>query len=79
MGLIWYQDVFKIGAGEGMYRWGLRRGHSFSLGIHTMIFHVKIYAIKACIMETIEKGFAGRNIIYFLMVRQPSRPLKAFT
>jgi len=40
----------------------LRRGHSFSLGIHTTIFHVEIYAIKACIMENIEKGFTGRNI-----------------
>jgi hypothetical protein len=45
-----------------VYRWGLRRGHSFSLGIHTMIFQVEIYAIKVCIMENIEKGYAGRNI-----------------
>jgi len=45
-----------------VYRWGLRRGHSFSLGIHTVIFQVEIYAIKACIMENIEKGHAGRNI-----------------
>jgi len=45
-----------------VYRGGSRKGHSFSLGIHTMLFQVEIYAIKACIMENIEKGYTGRNI-----------------
>jgi hypothetical protein len=45
-----------------VYRWGPRRGHSFSLGIRTTIFKVEIYAIKACIMETIAKGYTGGNI-----------------
>jgi ribonuclease HI len=27
-----------------------------------MVFQVEIYAIKACIMENIEKGYRGRNI-----------------
>ena len=40
---------------------GLEKGHSFILGIHTMIFQVEIYAIMACIMENIEKGYTGRN------------------
>ena len=63
-GLVWYQDRSKTnkGTGAGVYRWGLRREHSFSLGIHTTIFQVKIYATKAYIMENIEKGYAGRNI-----------------
>jgi hypothetical protein len=45
-----------------VYRWGSRRGHSFSLGLHTTVFQAEIYAIKACIMEYIEKGCTGRNI-----------------
>jgi ribonuclease HI len=40
----------------------LRRGHSFSLGLHTTVFQAEIYAIKACIMENIENGYTGRNI-----------------
>jgi hypothetical protein len=36
--------------------------HSFSLGHHTTVFQAEIYAIKACIMENIEKGYKGRNI-----------------
>ena len=40
----------------------MRWEHSFSLGIHTTIFQVEIYAIKACIMENIEKGYTGKNI-----------------
>jgi hypothetical protein len=43
------------------YRWGLRRGHSYNLGLHTMEFQAEIYAIKACIVENIEEGYTGRN------------------
>jgi hypothetical protein len=45
-----------------MYRWGLRRWQSFSLGLHTTVFQAEIYTIKACIMENTEKGYTGRNI-----------------
>jgi hypothetical protein len=63
-GLVWYTDGSKTneGTGAGVYRWGLSRGHSFNLGLHTTVFHAEIYAIKACIMENIEKGYTGRNI-----------------
>jgi hypothetical protein len=45
-----------------VYRWGLRTGNSFSLGLHTTVFQAEIYAIKVCIMENIENGYTGRNI-----------------
>jgi ribonuclease HI len=48
------------GTGAGVYRWRLRKGHS--LGLHTTVFQAEIYAIKACTMENIEKGYTGRNI-----------------
>jgi hypothetical protein len=41
-----------------------------------MAFQAEIYAIKACIMENIDKGYIGRNI-YILSDRQPSRLLTA--
>jgi hypothetical protein len=61
---VWYTDGLKTNkhTGAGLYRWGLRRWHSFSLGLHTMVFQAEIYAIMACIMENIEKGYTGRNI-----------------
>jgi hypothetical protein len=56
----------------------LRRGHSFSFGIQTTIFQVEIYAIKACIMQNIEKGYTGRNI-YILSDGQPAvKTLESF-
>ena len=45
------------GVPMGPRHWGSRRGHSFSLGLHTMVFEAEMYAIKAYIMENIEKGF----------------------
>jgi hypothetical protein len=62
--LVWYTDGSKTnkGTGAGVYRWGSRRGHSFSLGLHTTVFQAEMYAIKACIMENIQKGYTGRNI-----------------
>jgi ribonuclease HI len=50
------------GTGAGVCRWGSRRGHSFSLGLHTMVLQAEMYAIKACIMENTEMGYTGRNI-----------------
>jgi hypothetical protein len=63
-GLVWYTDRSKTneGTGAGVYKWGTRRGHSFSLGHHTIVFQVEIYDIKGCIMENTEKGYKGRNI-----------------
>jgi hypothetical protein len=63
-GLVWYMDGSKTneGMGVGVYKWGSRRGHNFSLGHHTTVFQAEIYAIKACIMEITEKGYKGRNI-----------------
>jgi predicted RNA binding protein with dsRBD fold (UPF0201 family) len=61
-----------------MYRWGLRRGHSQTLELHTMEFQAEIYAIKACIMENTEEGYTGRSI-YFLSDRQAAiKGLKSF-
>jgi ribonuclease HI len=63
-GLVWYMDGSKTNEGTGadVYKWGLRKGQSFNLGLHTMVVLVEIYAIKACIMENTEKGYKGRNI-----------------
>jgi hypothetical protein len=38
-GLVWYTDRSKTNKGTvaGVYRWGSRRGHSFSLGLHTTV------------------------------------------
>ena len=41
---------------------------AFSLGLQSTLFQAEIYAIKACVMENIEKGYAGRNM-YFLSDR----------
>jgi ribonuclease HI len=63
-GLVWYTDGSKTnkGTGAGVYRWGLRKRNSFSLGLHIMVFQAEICAIKACVLENIEKGYTGRNI-----------------
>jgi len=60
-GLVWYTNKSK-GTGAGLYRWGFRREHSFSLGLHATVFLAKMCAIKACVMENTEKGYKGRNI-----------------
>jgi hypothetical protein len=62
--LVSYTDRSKTnkGTGAGVYRWGLRRGHSFSVGLHTTVLQAEIYVIKVCIMENIVKGYTGRNI-----------------
>jgi hypothetical protein len=40
------------GAGAGVYRWGSRSGHIFSLGLH--IFQAEMYVSKAFVMENTE-------------------------
>lgn len=64
-GLVWYIDRSKANKriGAGVYRWSLRRGHSFSFGLNTMVFQTDIYAIKVYLMEKVEKGYAGRNVL----------------
>jgi hypothetical protein len=49
-GLIWYTHRSKTNKGTGakMYIWGLRRGHSFSPGLHTTVYQAEVCVIKAC-------------------------------
>jgi hypothetical protein len=58
-----------------VYRWGSRR-HIFSLGLYTTISHAEIYTIRACIMESVERGYTRRNI-YILSDSQAA--IKALT
>ncbi|GFG33621.1 hypothetical protein Cfor_03379, partial [Coptotermes formosanus] len=46
----------KGGTGARVYKRGSKRGHSFSLGLHATVFHAELYAIKACVMENIERA-----------------------
>jgi len=54
--LVWYTDGSRTNKsiGAGVYRWSLRRGQSFSLRLHTMVFQTEIYALKVCL-----KGWKG--------------------
>jgi hypothetical protein len=65
-GLIWNIDVPKsrTHTDTGVYGWGMRRKHSFSLGQYITIFLVKVYAIKACILENINNNY--NKSIYIL-------------
>lgn len=69
--LVWYTDRSMTNKGSGVRtkKRGLRRGHSFSFGLHTTAFQAEIYTIKACILTNTEKGYTGRNI-YILSNRQ---------
>jgi len=51
-GLVWYMDRSKTnkGTSAGVYRWGLRRWHTFGLGLHNTVFPAEIHAIKAYVM-----------------------------
>jgi len=75
-GLVWYTDGSKTnyGTGAGLCRWGLRTGHSFSLGLHTMVLQAEICGIKARVMEKVGKDNTSRYI-YILSVRQTSKLL----
>ena len=63
-GLVWYTDESKSnkGTGAGLYRLGLRREHSFSLGLHATVFQAETCAIQAGVTENTEKGYKGRTI-----------------
>jgi hypothetical protein len=52
----WSRSKTHKGTGAGVYRWGLRRGHCFSLGLHTTVFQAGINAFKSCITENTQKG-----------------------
>ena len=62
--LVWYTEEPKTnkGTGTGLHRWGLRRGHYFSIGLHATVFQAKMCAIKAYAMENTEDNYKGRNI-----------------
>jgi hypothetical protein len=61
--LVWYTvgSKFNTDTVAGVYRWGSRRRHSFSLGLHTMVFKAEIYAIKAFLTENTKKGYKGKK------------------
>jgi hypothetical protein len=66
------------GTGGGAYRWGSRRGHSFSLGLHVTLFQTETYAIKACIMETREKGYTARKMYILSDTQAAMKALESF-
>ena len=63
--------------GAGVYGWVSRRGHSFSLTLHTMVIWAEIYSIKACITENTGKGYTSRNIYILSDSQAALRPLTA--
>jgi hypothetical protein len=67
-GLIWYTDGSKTkkGTGAEVYCHGAKRKLSFSLGQYTTVFQAKVYAIKSCAVENIDRNY--RNI-YLLLYR----------
>jgi hypothetical protein len=38
-----------------------RRKLSFSLGQYTTVFQAEVYAIKACIMENLDRNYRNKN------------------
>jgi hypothetical protein len=52
----------KKGTGAGVYCHGTRRKLSFSLGQCTTVFQAKVYAIKACAVENLDRDYKNRNI-----------------
>jgi hypothetical protein len=73
-GLVWSTDRSKI-TGTEVYKWRSKRGHTFILGLHTMVFQVEIYAIMGRIMENIERATKVGTLISSLTVKQPLRHL----
>jgi hypothetical protein len=51
-----------IDIGAGVYRWGSRRRHNFSLGLHTTVFQAEVYATKAFLTENTKKGYKVKKI-----------------
>jgi hypothetical protein len=46
----------------GVYCYGTRRKLCFKLGQYTTLFQAKVYAIKACADENIDRNYKNRNI-----------------
>jgi len=53
------------GPGAGVYKWRSRRGHSFRLSLHSMVFVAEICTIKVCILQNIDMVYTGKNIYSF--------------
>jgi hypothetical protein len=70
-GLVWYPDSSKINKGTGarVYRWGSRREHSCSFGLHNTVFQAEMCVIKACIVDYTENGYTVETFIFFLKIR----------
>jgi hypothetical protein len=45
-----------------VYGYGTRLKLSFSCGKYTAVFQAEVYAIKACAVENINRGYKNRNI-----------------
>jgi hypothetical protein len=78
-GLVWHMDGSKIynGIGAGCTV-GLKRRHTFSLGLHTTVFQVETHSTKACVMENIEKGCRGDNMYIFSASQVAIKALESF-
>jgi hypothetical protein len=59
-GLVWYTDRSNI-TGTWVYKWRSKRGHTFILGLHTMVFQSEIYDIMACIIDIMEMDYKDTN------------------
>jgi predicted RNA binding protein with dsRBD fold (UPF0201 family) len=56
----------------------LEKRHSFTLVFHTTIFQAELYAIKACIMGNVEKGYKDGNIYILLNIQAAIKVLNNF-
>jgi hypothetical protein len=54
------------------------RDTAVSLGLYTPVFQSEIYAIKACVMENIEKGYTGRNMYHLSDSQSTIKALNSF-
>jgi hypothetical protein len=43
---VWYMSKTNEGSGAGVYGWGLRKGHGFSVGLHTTVFQAEIVPLR---------------------------------
>jgi RNase H. len=73
-----YGSYTNNGIDAGLYRWESRKGHSFSLGHQATVFQAEIYAIKAGIMENVEKRYTSRNICILSDSWVPKKVLNHF-
>ncbi|PNF38780.1 hypothetical protein B7P43_G12820 [Cryptotermes secundus] len=55
-------NLINRSTGVGVYCYGTRRKLSFSLGQYMTVFQAEVYAIKACIMENLDRNYRNRKI-----------------